>query len=251
MGLFDIYSDVMKKVGETMQRADPFGPMGAAGEAVASFFTASDIVGDHGFDVAQDLANNAGDILGMLRIADKTPIIQAGLKIVLSMQYQCGWTNEPTKGDGYSESAQRFNDISDTLSSAMPDDSWAGSASDAYRAANELQRLRAKKMVDADLDVRMALSAEAGEVDNTRRILNNAATMMGNAILPALAARAIPRIGKAVSLEIETAVVGVSLPTCIWYMNQLSEHSTRAAHSIQKAAELYEEIAAAGYPTQM
>lgn len=97
----------------------------------------------------------------------------------------------------------------------------------------------------------MAVSAEAGEVNSTRRILNNAATMLGNAIMPALAARAIPRIGKAVSMEIELAVVGVSLPTCLWHINELSEHSAKAVESILAATRLYEEVAAAGYATRM
>lgn len=108
-----------------------------------------------------------------------------------------------------------------------------------------------KKMVDADLDVRMALSAEAGEVETTRRILNNAATMMGNAIAPALAARAPGKYGKALSLSIETAVIGVSVPTCVWYVNELANLSERSAASIEAATRLYEEVADDCYLTRM
>lgn len=167
------------------------------------------------------------------------------------MQNLCGWTSEPSQGDGYSESAIRFNGISESLDAAMPDSRWRGGASDAYCDANTVQKSRIKRLVDADLDVRMALSAEAGEVKNTRRILNNAATLMGNAIVPALAARAIPRVGKAISMEMEAAVVGVALPTCIWHLNQLSGQSSAAAKSIQAATRIYEEVAAAGYATRM
>lgn len=106
-------------------------------------------------------------------------------------------------------------------------------------------------MVDADLDVHAALSAEAGEVNNTRRILNNAATLMGNAIAPALVVQAIPEVGMGMSRAIESAVVGVSLPTCLWYMEQLSEQSMRAAESIRNATLLYEEIADGQYSTRM
>ena len=90
-------------------------------------------------------------------------------------------------------------------------------------------------MVDADIDVSNALSAEAGTVENTRRILNNAATMMGNAIIPAVAAKAIPRVGRVISLEIEMSVVGVSLPTCRWYLNELRDASSRAAETVNNA----------------
>lgn len=255
MGLFDMYGDVMQQIGDTLKTADPFGPMGEAGDILSGLFHARELIADNGPEALWNLAGNTAEVasvaLMLLPAAKQTDIISAGLKTVMGLQVLCGWTNEPTEGDGYSDSATRFNTVADSLQTAMPDDRWVGAASDAYRQANEVQRERAKKMVDADLSVRMAVSAEAGEVNSTRRILNNAATMMGNAIMPALAARAIPRIGKAVSMEIELAVVGVSLPTCLWHINQLSEHSAKAVESILAATRLYEEVAAAGYATRM
>lgn len=153
------------------------------------------------WNLAADSAEMASVAAGMLPLAKQTLIIQGGLKAVLAMQYECGFTNEPERADGYSMGAQRFNEVTETLAGATPDQRWTGAASDAYATANERQQLRMKKMVDADLDVRMALSAEAGAVETTRRILNNAATMMGNAIAPALAARALGKSGKALSLD--------------------------------------------------
>lgn len=255
MGLLDAYGDVMQKLGDSMQTVDPVGPMGMAGEMVSGLFGTTDLISERRHDALWNLAGDTAEVasvaLVLLPAAKQTDIIAAGLRTVLGMQYQCGWINEPTEADGYSESAKRFNDISDTLKSARPEDRWTGSASDAYSHANDLQHNRVKMLVDADLDVRMALTAESGEVNNTRRILNNAAMLMGNAIAPALAARVIPKVGKALSLEIEAAVVAVSLPTCIWYMNQLADHSTRAAESIRNAVRLYEEVADSCYPTRM
>ncbi len=255
MGLFDMYSDVMQKVGETMQRVDPIGPIGAAGVMVAGLFGAADLVSEHGVDALWNLAGDVGEVASvatvLLPAAKQTNIIAAGLRTILALQMQCGWTNTPEDGDGFSQSAQRFNGVADGLETAYPNDSWSGPASDAYALANEKQKNRARRMPDADLDVAMAISSEAAAVNTTRRILNNAATLMGNAIAPALAARSIPRVGKAMSLEIETAAVGVSIPTCLWYMNELSNHSERSAQTMNDAARIYDEIAAECYPTSM
>lgn len=38
MGLFDIYSDMMRSIGDTMQGADPVGPVGAAGSMLSALF---------------------------------------------------------------------------------------------------------------------------------------------------------------------------------------------------------------------
>ncbi|MDY6996496.1 MAG: EspA/EspE family type VII secretion system effector [Actinomycetota bacterium] len=255
MGLFDIYSDMMRSIGDTMQGADPVGPVGAAGSMLSALFGEAGVfdqgrAGELG-PLAADTAEVASVAQAMLPRARQTPIIAGGLQAVLAMQYLCGWTNEPSDGEGYSASAQRFNEVIDTLKSAMPEQHWAGEASDAYRRANEHHCRLAETMVDADLDVHAALSAEAGEVNNTRRILNNAATLMGNAIAPALVVQAIPEVGMGMSRAIESAVVGVSLPTCLWYMEQLSEQSMRAAESIRNATLLYEEIADGQYSTRM
>ncbi len=255
MGLFDTYSDVMQKLGETLRRADPIGPIGAAGDMVTGLFSAADIIGEHGVDGLWNRAADLGEVAsvaqGMLPLAKQTLIISGGLQTVLAMQMQCGWTNTPEDGDGYSQSAQRFNSVADGLETAYPNDSWSGPAADAYALANEKQKNRARRMPDADLDVLMAISSEAGAVNTTRRILNNAATLMGNAIAPALAVRGIPRVGPAMSREIEIAAVGVSIPTCLWYMNELSNHSERSAQTMKDAARIYDEIAAECYPTSM
>ena len=256
MGLFDMYSDAMQRVAETMQRADPFGPIGAAGEVVAGLFGTVDLVSNHGVDAMWNRRADLGEVAsiaqGMLPLAKQTLIIAGGLKTVLAMQYQCGFTSTPEDGDGYSQSAQRFNTVADRLGSAFPDERWQGDAAEAYSEENRKQEDRARRMPGVDLDVLMAISSEAGAVQTTRRILDNAATLMGNAIAPALAARAIPgRAGTAISREIEIAAVGVSLPTCIWYMNRLTEHAEHSARTMAAAARAYDAIADECYPDKM
>ncbi len=255
MGLFDTYSDAMQKLGENLCRADPFGPIGAAGEMVSGLFSTIDIIGEHGVDGIWNRAADLGEVASvaqsMLPLSRQTLIIAGGLQTVLAMQMQCGWIDSPEEGEGYSQSAQCFNSVADRLQTAYPDDRWSGPAADAYAIANEQQQNRARRMPAADLDVLMAISSEAGAVHTTRRILNNAATLMGHAIAPALAVRAIPRYGTGLSREIEMAAVGMSIPTCLWYMNELSNRSARSAQTMSEAARIYDQIADECYPTRM
>lgn len=105
--------------------------------------------------------------------------------------------------------------------------------------------------MDADLKVRMALSAEAGEVRTARRMFNKAATVLGNAIVPALAARALGKHGKAISYGIEAGAVTSAMPICNWHMTQLSSHSARAASTLKDAVALYEQVANEAYSVRM
>lgn len=255
VGIFDEFGDILQKVGDTMQKTDPFGPEGLAGEMMSNIVTVAEAVDSNGPEALSNFAAEAADIASaaefFLPKAKQTPIIAAGLKTVMGMQVLCGWTNPPERGDGYDKGYQLFNEAIETLKAAAPEPSWTGPASDAYATANAEQLERARMMVDADIDVSNALSAEAGTVENTRRILNNAATMMGNAIIPAVAAKAIPRVGRVISLEIEMSVVGVSLPTCRWYLNELRDASSRAAETVNNATLVYEAVTRGCYPVNM
>lgn len=255
MGIFDELGDVLKKVAGTMRKFDPFGPFGEAGEMLTNIVTVAEAVESSGPDALWNFAADTAEIASVAEFflprAKQTPIIAAGLKTVMGMQVLCGWTNPPDQGAGYDRGYQLFNEAIDTLKTASPDARWEGEASDAYSKASAEQLARARMMVDADIDVSNALSAEAGTVDNTRRILNNAATMMGNAIIPAITAKAIPRIGRVISLEIEMSVVGISLPTCFWYMSEMRAASERAAKTIDDATSIYEAVSRGCYPVNM
>lgn len=136
MGLFDMYGDVMQQIGDTLKTADPFGPMGEAGDILSGLFHARELIADDGPEALWNLAGNTAEVASvaqmLLPAAKQTDIISAGLKTVMGLQMLCAWTNEPSEGDGYSAGATRFNTVADSLGSAMPDDRWAGTASDAY-----------------------------------------------------------------------------------------------------------------------
>ncbi len=187
----------------------------------------------------------------MLPRAKQTLIIAGGLQMIIGLQAQCGWINPIERGDGYSDSAERFNLIADDLEKALPRDNWTGAAAEAYETANARLVKRLRSMPDVDLDMKIAIDAQANEVAATRRILNESATVMGNAIAPALALRAFGRYGRQASRTLEASVTTSCLTGCIYHMNQLGEASARFAETMENAARLYTEIANDGYPTWM
>lgn len=208
-----------------------------------------------------DLLLNAGSVSSelvsvatmLLKPAQRTEIIAAGLQSIIGMHTLCGWTNEPTKGESYGEGGAGFNEVHETLSSATPDEGWTGRGSDAYADANTRQRELIRKMVDADYAVSGALSAEANRLNETQRILNNMSTALGNAILPALLAEASGgrKYGERLKLAVEAAAVSATIPTCLYRMNEMSEFADERAKTISEAVSIYREIARDGYPTWM
>lgn len=50
MGIFDDFGDVLEKVGGTMRKFDPFGPIGEAGEMLTNIVTVAEAVKSSGPD---------------------------------------------------------------------------------------------------------------------------------------------------------------------------------------------------------
>jgi len=170
--------------------------------------------------------------------AADTPVIEAGLWAIIAFNWMCG-VGDPEKGDRFGEGGSRFNEIIEQLKSAAPDASWTGSGSDAYAGQNVKQQDRAKTMVDADFDMNQIISCEANQLNGTRDILDHAGTVLGYAIVPALAALRIPVIGPEISLGIQLGAVGGTVPVCQVEMIQMAARAVENAQSIQKAIDLY------------
>ncbi|MBO0681350.1 hypothetical protein JRC04_28135 [Mycolicibacterium sp. S2-37] len=239
MGLTDILGDAADLI--------PPNPISDAIDSVTGLIDVARAIDDNGIDALWNAAADMGEAASVVEFflpkAKQTPVISSGLKIVQGLQYSCGGNNEIDKGEGYEKGYQKYNEIADALAKPVPDKTWTGAASDAYAYANEEQRLRAKRMVDADISILGAISAEAHELASVRRMLNEAATVMGNAIIPAVAALAIPRYGKAFSLAIQLGVVGAAVPGALWRMEGLQDVSENVSASITEAKRIYEEVA--------
>lgn len=263
MGLFDTYSDAMKNLGNFLQGPTPIkipGPLGIlseTGESITSIFSTIDTIREQGVDGLWNAASDVGEglaatefLLSKAKIA-KADIIAGGLKTILGMQLACGGNAAPEMADGYSDSAQRFNLVADRLEKAVPDATWSGTAADAYSEANAKQVARARTMPDIDLDVVMAVSMEANQLLTTRRILQDSATVMGNAIAPVLVLQAVPRYGKLFAKSLEISVTGSCVAGCLLHMNDLTEASKKATQSINDAVLLYQKLASECYPNWM
>jgi EspA/EspE family len=189
-------------------------------------------------------ADGAGVARGVISLeslaaeAAETPVIEAGLWAITAFNWMCGF-GDPEKGDRFGDGGSQFNEINDKLKSAAPDASWTGSGSDAYAAQNVTQQDRAKTMVDADFDMNQIISCEANQLDGTRDILDHAGTVLGYAIVPALAALRIPIIGPEISLGIQLGAVGGTVPVCQVEMIKMASSAMRNAQSVETAIALY------------
>lgn len=263
MGLFDTYSDFMKDFGKFLQGPTPIpmpgilGIMSETGESITGIFSTIDTVREQGIDGLWNAASDVGEglaatefLLSKARIA-KAEIIAGGLKTILGMQLSCGGDAAPEMANGYSDSAQRFNLVADRLQKAVPDDTWSGTAADAYFDANAGQVARARTMPDIDLDVVMAVSMEANQLRTTRRILQESATVMGNSIALVLILQSVPRYGKLLAKNLEIGVTGSCIAGCLLHMNHLTDASEKATQSINDAVLLYQKLASECYPNWM
>jgi hypothetical protein len=206
----------IKSFADHVKAADGGDPWGFAGAG-------ADVVG-----TAQSLLGQAGE----------TPVIEAGLITITLMNWMCGF-GDSEKGDRFGDGGSKFNEVIDKLKSASPDGTWQGSGSDAYAGQNEKQQSRAKTMVDADFDMNQIISCEANQLSGTRDILDHAGTVLGYAILPAIAAMRIPVWGWEISLGIQLGAVGGTVPVCQAEMIQMAARALENAESVQKAIDLY------------
>jgi hypothetical protein len=224
MNPFDILSGIstIQSVIDHLQNAADGDPWGFAG------------LGADGVGVAQGVIS----LESLAAEAAETPVIEAGLWAIIAFNWMCG-VGDPEKGDRFGEGGSQFNEIIEKLKSAAPDSSWTGSGSDAYASQNVKQEDRAKTMVDADFDMNQIISCEANQLNGTRDILDHAGTVLGYAILPALAALRIPVIGPEISLGIQLGAVGGTVPVCQVEMINMASNAVRNAQSVQKALDLY------------
>lgn len=218
MNPIDIFTNIntLYSFIQHVQAADEGDPWGFAG------------LGADGVGVAQSLIPKAGE----------TPVIEAGLIAIAAFSWMCGF-GDSEKGDRFGEGGSKFNEIIDKLKSAAPDSTWQGSGSDAYAGQNVKQQGRASTMVDADFEMNQIISCEANQLSGTRDILDHAGTVLGYAILPALAAMRIPVWGWEISMGIQLGAVGGTVPVCQAEMTQMALRAIENAKSVRNAIDKY------------
>ena len=71
---------------------------------------------------------------------------------------------EPENGDRFGQGWSRFNDAGETLTSAFPNDSWAGAGANAYADQNRAQTGRTNTVALLDRGVQTVIAREAYQV---------------------------------------------------------------------------------------
>ncbi|WP_019970329.1 EspA/EspE family type VII secretion system effector [Mycobacterium sp. 141] len=211
--------------------------------------TVSDIVSDVK-DIFSGTFGGLADGLGTLidigrqffANAPETPIIDAGLKVINGMTEMCG-DGSPDTGAGFANGAGEFSDVGESLSSAAPDDSWAGGGASAYAEQNVKQQNRMQSLAETDSSIAQVLAQEAEQLGVTVQQLNSAATTLQLAILPASIAMADPLGGEAVSVAIQIAAVAGGMAIATPAMANMVSNSMQNARAIQQAANSYRDVA--------
>lgn len=223
---------------------------------------ASDVLGDS--KKVTDLGNantlwstkshdDAGDKLGLgsdaigivqmfLNKSYATPIISAGLLAIQGMTMTCGIGN-PDSGDRFGKGAAQLGDVHQTLESAKPTSGWQGDASQAYTGQDAKQQERARTIAEADKKMEAVISKQAGQIDQTRSFLGTCATVLGYAILPAIAAKAFPASAP-YAIAIEVGAVAGSVPLAAGQMSVMAANSAANAVEISQAIGKYAKVAA-------
>ncbi|MDV3129515.1 hypothetical protein M1247_31735 [Mycobacterium sp. 21AC1] len=186
-------------------------------------------------------ADAIGTVQMLLPRALGTPIISAGLLAIQGMTLTCG-VGDPDSGDRFGQGAAQFSEVGQTLESAIPGDSWQGSASQAYAAQDSKQQDRARAIQEADMAVEAVVHDQAKQVNQTRTFLDVAATVLGYAVVPAMIARAFGPPGVAIAIGIEIGAVAGSVPPSAAAMGVMSANSTMNAAKIAQAMNKYTKV---------
>ncbi|OBB91642.1 hypothetical protein A5779_23705 [Mycolicibacterium peregrinum] len=171
-----------------------------------------------------------------------TPIISAGLLAIQGMTMTCGIGN-PDSGDRFGQGSEQLGDVGQTLESATPTDSWQGDASSAYTSQDAKQQERARTIAEADKKIEAVIQKQAKQIDFSRQYLGTNATVLGYAIIPAVAAKAFVATAP-YAIAIEVGAVAGTVPPCMAMMTKMAANSTANAAEVVAASAQYAKVTA-------
>ncbi|MDH6198207.1 uncharacterized protein YukE [Mycobacterium frederiksbergense] len=232
MSFWDAASKVSDKLGDSEKLTD-------LGNANTIWSTKS-------HDDAGDTLGLGSDAIGIVQMflnkSYATPIISAGLLAIQGMSMTCGIGN-PDSGDRFGRGSEQLGDVGKTLESATPTDSWQGDASSAYTTQDSKQQERARTIAETDKKIEAVISKQADQVNQARSFLGTCATVLGYAILPAMAAKAFPATAP-FAIAIEVGAVAGSVPLAAGQMSMMTANSVANAAEIGQATGQYAKVAA-------
>lgn len=231
MGLFDVFGDAFDVV------TDAAGKVKTAAKVVELVAKRANLA-----DIA-DVANSVGKWASPLNIAP-TPILVGGQKAIQGMKWMTG-EGDPEWGEGLYNGSRAFNNEQQTLAKAYPDATWdGGPAPRAYRGRVGEQQNHAAILADADDKVATVVNREAGQLIETRRILDGLHNWLAEYGEYTQTLGVIPEIGKQIQMEAEMLAVSMALKDATAKMWEMHNNANTNAAEVREALELYQKVSA-------
>ena len=232
MGIFDVVENVYDFV------TDAAGKVRNAAAVVEFVAKRADLA-----DIA-DVAKSVGKSASPLHIAP-TPVLVGGQKVIQGMLWTTG-DGDPESGEAFANGSRAFNDPKQSLADAHTNSSWEGGpAPAAYERRVGEQENRVATLADADSQVASIISREAGELVETRRILNGLHNWLAEYGEYTQTLGVIPEVGKAVQMQAEMLAVGMALKDASTKMWEMHDNANANAAAVREALAMYQQVSTA------
>ncbi|MGU3651109.1 EspA/EspE family type VII secretion system effector [Mycolicibacterium sp. A43C] len=227
MGFFDFIDDVVDTV------TDAAGKVKDAAKVVEVIAKRGDLL-----DVV-DFAKGVGKWASPLAIAP-TPVLVGGQKVIQGMRWTTG-DGDPITGTAFIEGATAFRNLDSTLLTARPDSDWEGSASRAYEKRVDRQQDHAAILSSADSKVGSAISREADEINETRRILDGLHNHLAD-FGEYTKWLGVGQVGKALQFGLESAAVGLALKEATKKLRDMQDCANNNSAEVNQTDDLYQAV---------
>lgn len=229
MGLFDFVDDAFDFV------TDAAGKVKTAAQVIGFVAKKANLA-----DIA-DFAKSVGKWAVPLNIAP-TPILVGGQKAIQAMRWTTG-DGDPEAGEGFGNGSRAFKRELPTLANAHPDSTWdGGPAPRAYERRVGEQEGRVAMLADADSQIASIVSREAGEIIETRRILDGLHNWLAEYGEYTQTLGVIPEVGKYIQMEAEMVAVGMALKDATSKMWEMHNNANTNAAGVREALALYQQV---------
>jgi hypothetical protein len=232
MGIFDVVENVYDFVTDA---AGKVRNAAAVVEFVAKRANLADIA---------DVAKSVGKSASPLHIAP-TPVLVGGQKVIQGMLGTTG-DGDPESGEAFGDSSRAFDNPKQSLAAAHTNSSWEGGpAPAAYERRVGEQENRVATLADADSQVASIVSREAGELVETRRILNGLHNWLAEYGEYTQTLGVIPEVGKAIQMQTEMLAVGMALKDASTKMWDMHNNANANAAAVRQALWMYQQVSTA------
>ena len=232
MGIFDVVGNVYDFV------TDAAGKVRNAAQVVEFVAKRAKLA-----DIA-DVAKSVGKSASPLNIAP-TAVLVGGQKVIQGMLSTTG-DGDPESGEAFASGSRAFADRKKSLADAHPNSSWEGGpAPEAYQRRVGEQEIRVATMADADSQVASIVSREAGELVETRRVLDGLHNWLAEYGEYTQTLGVIPEVGKAIQMQAEMVAVGMALKDASAKMWDMHNNANANAAAVREALAVYQQVSTA------